>query len=136
MSSRTTDPMLPTELIGALSSRTKFCAVTSSELAPCVRFGLRPTMLHGFPGSHVQSEADSNPRVSEAALDSGQVPLAPLHTGAGDPPATGPQVVPAAAKVSVGHADDVPEQVSATSQRLPAGRQTAPAAASPSDGQP
>ena len=40
-----------------------------------------------------------------------------------------PQAVPAAANVSVGQADDVPLQVSATSQMLSAGRQTVPAGA-------
>src|SRR5450631_1344765 len=130
MSSSTIGLTPPIELMAALFSRTEPCSVTSNEKAPCVRLGFMPTTLP--PEAKLQSASASNPRMSEIVPDTGQVPLDPLQTGAGEP---APQVVPAGAKVSVGHAAEVPEQVSATSHKLSAGRQTVPAAASASAGQ-
>jgi hypothetical protein len=136
-SSRTSGPTLPMELMGALLKRAQFCAVTSREPAPCVRFKLTPTIVvvPESDTSRVQSADASNPSTSDVAPATGQASLTPLHTGAGELPVAAPQAVPAAANVSPGQVVDVPLQVSATSQMLCAGRQTVPAGARASAGQ-
>src|SRR4051794_36609510 len=132
MSSSIIAPTLPIELTAALFRRADPWAVTSSELAPCMRFELSPTMLAVAAGSNAQFALTSKPSTSVATLATGHVPVDPLQIGAGVP---APHVVPAAANVSPGQAAEVPEQLSVTSHRLTAARHTVPAPASPSGGQ-